>query len=680
MPTYQITGPDGKSYRITGDNPEGAFQALQQHLGSNQQAQEADPRDSFMGKVDSAMRGAADTLSFGLADEIAAGGDALLNPILGTGQEGGSLSERYAKNLEAQRGVDKADSEDRFGYRLGGQLAGGVAGGLGLAKAGLSPTAAAIERGAGLGRVAAVSAGEGAALGAAQGFGSGEGLEDRAKQAGIGFTLGAGIGGATPLAVSALQKAGSMAAAPALAPFFPDAYANKALAEALRRSGKSAEEIAAALEAARVDGQDMFNVADAMGNAGQRMLSGVTRTPNDARQIIAEALIGRQMDQGRRVAASLQDASGTPWTASKYEDVLKGLRSAEADKLYAPVRADTSAIDVSPAVDVANKAISPTAEVLANAKGAVPTDLAVRSGVEAGEASIRDPIRQAMKEARSYLASDTLTVTNVDKAFRAKTNIDQMIASAAEQGRGGVVDALTPMRDALDDALANTSKEYAAARDAYRAASQNIDAIGAGREMARPRTRVADNLDRFASMTPEQQQAARVGYFDPAIGRAENTVGSMTNSARPFISDSARRELPVMAAPGEGARLMNRLGREQRMFETTAAALGGSKTADNLADLADVGRFDPSVIMKLGRGDFVGAVMDGIRMAGKTATGAPPSVVKKIGEALMQTDPQAAKDLLSGGLKKLSRTDQLKAQIAAALISGGSAGAGRLAP
>src|SRR5687767_13320687 len=53
-----------------------------------------DQRDNGAGKIDTFMRGAADTLSFGLADEIAAGGDALFNPIFGTGQDGGSLSER----------------------------------------------------------------------------------------------------------------------------------------------------------------------------------------------------------------------------------------------------------------------------------------------------------------------------------------------------------------------------------------------------------------------------------------------------------------------------------------------------------------------------------------------------------------------------------------------------------
>ena len=34
MPTFQITGPDGKQYRVSGENAEGALSALQQHVGA----------------------------------------------------------------------------------------------------------------------------------------------------------------------------------------------------------------------------------------------------------------------------------------------------------------------------------------------------------------------------------------------------------------------------------------------------------------------------------------------------------------------------------------------------------------------------------------------------------------------------------------------------------------------
>ena len=71
MATFKITGPDGKVYRVTGDNAEGALSALQQHLGASaapaptaqpdspvvataktDTGQQADPRDNVLGKID----------------------------------------------------------------------------------------------------------------------------------------------------------------------------------------------------------------------------------------------------------------------------------------------------------------------------------------------------------------------------------------------------------------------------------------------------------------------------------------------------------------------------------------------------------------------------------------------------------------------------------------------------
>lgn len=115
--------------------------------------------------IDAFARGAADVVSLGLADEIAAGGDTLFN--------GGS----YGENLYRQRGIDRYDQENNFGSRLTGQLAGGL----------LLPTFGA----RGVGQNALVGTG----YGAGYGFGSGEGdLADRGGNALIGGTIGGGIG------------------------------------------------------------------------------------------------------------------------------------------------------------------------------------------------------------------------------------------------------------------------------------------------------------------------------------------------------------------------------------------------------------------------------------------------------------------------------------------------------
>lgn len=673
MATFQITGPDGKKYRVTGENAEGAFQALQQHLAGGESPAAATPaatdtRDSLLGKIDAGVRGAADMLSLGFADEIAAG--------LGTGF--GLLGD-YDEELARQRGIDESDAENRFGYRLGGQLAGGLTGGVGLARNGLSMGANAISAGQGLGRAALGSAADGAILGGLQGAGSGEGAGGRALNAAMGSAFGTALGGSAPYAIAGAQAAARPVLSPIMARLRPDQYAKQALGEGVRRSGMSTDDIANSLLRAQADDQSMFTVADAMGHSGQRMLSTVARNPNDMRQTVVDALTGRQMDQGRRVAAALQDASGSPLTAAQYRTLLEQSRGAEAAKNFAPVKTDIAPINVSDAVRIANKSISPAADNLAAARR-TPTDIAARRSVEAGEASIRDPIRQAMKEARSYLASDNLTVTNVEKAFRAKTNIDQMIATATERGQGGLVAELVPMQNALDEALAKTSSQYARARDAYRVASQNIDAIDTGRQMAMPRSRLEDNMNTFGALPSEAaQRSARVGYFDPLITQAENRAGQMSNNARSLLSPRMRDELPVMAAPGRGPQLMDRVAREQRMFETANAALGGSKTADNLADAAEMSKFDPGVMMNLLRGRPVAAAVDAVVKMANEAKGMPPSVMERIAKSLLETNPQMAREMLRQGVSDAARRDGRRALANAILVNMSSAATGRLA-
>lgn len=117
--------------------------------------------------IDAAVRGAADTATFGFADEIAAGAGALTG--IG-GQQG-----NYEGNLELQRGIDEQDGINNPNARLAGQFAGAVA------NPGLSS------------RTVLQAAAKGAGAGGLYGYGSGEGgIENRRDSA----MWGAGVGGA----------------------------------------------------------------------------------------------------------------------------------------------------------------------------------------------------------------------------------------------------------------------------------------------------------------------------------------------------------------------------------------------------------------------------------------------------------------------------------------------------
>jgi hypothetical protein len=489
MPTFQITGQDGKKYRITGETPEGAFAALKGHLS------QSDPRNSLMGKVDTFMRGAADTMSFGLADELAAGGDALFNPIFGTGQDGGSIGDRYDANLAAQRKTDSDDARERTATRLMGQITGGVTSGVGMAKNGLSLTANAIDKGAGLGRVAAVSAGEGALMGAAQGAGSGEGVDGRLASAGQGLLVGAGMGLVTPLAVAGGTKALKTAVAPIAARLRPESYARDALGQGLRRSGKTPDQIADIMQAAIEDGQSGYAVADAMGHAGQRLASTAARNPSEERQRLVEFLNRRQSGQGERLSNAMAEAFDGFETAAQRKTSLTDLRDTTANKNYEVARRGSGAVDLSGVIQSVDDHVRPGVQQMVS-----PNDNIAADGVE-----------KALTGYRARMTDGKSVLTDFDRTLTLKKDVSDAVVKAQRPGEGNKARALGMLASQLDAALEDASPAYRQANDMFKRQSETIDAVDAGTAAASGRIRAEDNIASFGAMPVEDKSAFPAG-------------------------------------------------------------------------------------------------------------------------------------------------------------------------
>jgi hypothetical protein len=643
MSKFHITAPDGSEYEVEGENQEGALQALQQHLGQQSAAAPDDSaRNSLFGKVDTAMRGAADTLSFGLDNNIAAAGDALFNPIFGTGKDGGSFSERYDKDLAQQRGIDQADHDNRFGYRLGGQVAGGLAQGVGLAKNGLSLGAKALEAQKGLMKVAGASALDGAGLGAAQGFGSGEGgFDNRLDNAGIGAATGAALGGVAPYLMAGLGGVAKSAIGTVGARFNPQPYADDALSTMLRRSGMSVNDITKAVSEARADGQDMFNVADAMGYQGRRALSTIVRNPNDARQGTVEQLMRRQTGQGDRLANTLAEGFDASDTAAQRATSLRQARDQAAELNYGAARHNAGPVDLAPVIKHIDDILRPGVQQL----------------VDPADNLARDSIERSLIGYRARMTDGNSVLTDFNRALNLKQDISDASTVGGNKGR-----ILGQLNGKLDSALENASPAYRAANDIYKHQSKVIEAIEAGQKAASPRMRAADSIDTFSGLGKDGQSAFRSGYADPHIARIEAASASpMTNKARPLISEKTSQEFPAFANPEKAGEMGRRINREQKMFETMNEALGGSKTANNFADAADMGNFDPEIISKLTRGNWkeaafaqLGKMID----PNKTATRA---VSDKLAQVLLETDPEKIPDAFKGMLARAKEAAHQKA-------------------
>ena len=594
-----------------------------------------------VGKGQSFGLGAADFTTFGFGDELASYPGSLIS---------GKPREQV---LAEMRAMQSSAQEQNPGSYLAGQVGGGVAQAVGTGGAGFGMNA--LRSGAGLGRVAAGTAADGAIYGAAQGAGGGRDLQSRAVGAGLGGVTGLAVGAGAPYAVAGVQAAARPLIAPVMSRIRPQGYAERALADGLRRAGHTPDQIADALQRARADGQDMFNVADAMGHSGQRMLSTVARNPNEMRQPVIDQLTQRQMGQGERLSNTLAEGFGAPDTAAQRAASLKARRTADADANYGAARSSAGFVNLNGALKKVD-------------------DLLGRDPILGETALSTGPLGARLKALRDRMQKDGEQLVDFNRVLDLKSDMYQQMK------RNPAVSAdLRPVYDMLDKALEGASTGYRKANDTFRTQSGVMEAVDTGRGAASGRVRAADNIPTFNAMSPEGQNAFRAGYVDPLIARVESSAAApTTNKARPLITDKTGQEFPAFAVPGRGDQMGRRIAREQRMFETANTALGGSKTADNLADAAEMAKFDPGVIMNLVQGRPVKAAIDAVARLVKELQGMSPGVVERLARMLLETSPQVARGMLIGAGTRQAAADGRRALANAILRNMGGVGGARL--
>jgi hypothetical protein len=627
----------------------GASSPPDQSQPSQQPASSAGSEPGAAGTLDAFGRGITNAVTAGFADEIGAAADYAGSHILPWRDP-----KTFDQALSDTRGSDNAVAAEHPVANIAGNVTGAVGMGAGLARAGLSPTANAIARGAGLGGVAAASAGEGAALGAINGFGSGQdGFLNRLAGAGVGGGAGLAIGAAAPYVVAGGGSFLQSLAAPVLSRLNPEPAANRAIGAALQRSGKTPGQIADMLQFAADDGQDGYAVADALGHSGQRMLSSVARTPNGARQEVVDQLLSRQMGQGDRLSNALAEGFSAPDTAAQRTTALTAARTADANRNYGAARQAAGAVNVSPILDTIDQTLSPGVNRIASPRDNIGYDT----------------IEGALARVRGMLSDGNSQVTDFNTLFRAKLDLDDMIQRAEGQGAGNRAFALGQVQRQVDRALAAASPEYRNANDTFARQSGVIDAVDAGRAATSGRTRAGDNIASFNGMTPDQQGAFRAGYADPLISRIESaSAAPTTNKARMLNTPKFQQEFPAFAAPGQADQLGRRVGREQRMFETVNQAIGGSRTADNLADMDEIRNFDPAVLTNLFKGNWKTAALQAVTKVLNEGKGMPPAVIERVGRSLMETDPVSAGRLLTVANSK-AMSDTAKRGMATVILN-----------
>lgn len=395
-------------------------------------------------------------------------------------------------------------------------------------------------------------------------------------------------------------------------------------------------QVADAIAGATAEGQPMFTVADALGNAGQRGLSTVARAPGQGRTDVVNFLEGRQGGQGGRVANALAEGFDAPQTAEQTRTRLTTARDTAADRDYGAVRADAGPVDLSAVVNRIDETLRPGVNRVARPR----TNIA------------DDSVESALQRVRDRLTDDRSTLTEFQAIQRARGDLSDTIERARRAGEGNKARLLGQVLREMDTAMENASAGHRAANRAFAGSSRAIEAIDEGRTAAQ-RGRSEDVVRDFAGRPADQQAPFRTGYVDPLIEQAQGGAFG-ANKARPLTSDAFGAESRAMVP---GAPMMGRrLGRENTMFETRRQATGGSQTADNLADAAGAG-LDPALVANAIMGNHRGVARGLLNAGTNMLTGNTPAVRAEIARILLMRGDTATPAHIRQTLEELHRAE-----------------------
>lgn len=640
----EVELPDGRIVEINTTDQNVAAQAAQKFLASD--TPKADKYQQAAIDEQKQMKAAGIDTGAGLTRRLAHGATlGADNTILAAATTPLEMLKRgtfnpiegynYAKSREDQIMGDARKNTGALGTAA--EILGGGVSGAGLASGGLT-AARFLAPEAGLLARSGASAADAAGLGAFTGAMEGNGLAERGTNALKGGLLGGALGGATPGALALGGAALSPVISNIRARVNPEGFARSQVARGVSESGMTPQQITDSVRQAAGEGQGMFTVADAMGNAGQRMLSTTARAPGQARTDVVNFLDNRQAGQGRRISSALAEGFDSPQTAAQTEARLTAQRTADADRAYSSVRNDANRVDVTPAINNLDRVIGTRpGQVLTPANDSIE---AILTPYRQRLARVNPDDFEAVQRIRGDMADAAQTAMQGGQGNRAR-----LIGSAVRQ---------------LDAAMENASNGYRAANAQFAQTSRDINAVQSGRQAAM-RGRTEDIIPEFQAQSPQGQGAYRAGYADPLIQQAQGAAFG-ANKARPLINDAFQAEAGAMA-PGNPL-MQRRIGREDTMFQTRNAATGNSKTAENLADDAAMGAAPAlSLVGQVVSGNWSGALRTALAAGSNALSGNTPEVRQEVARLLMtrgqNANPQAFQRMIDDTIRQIQQVQRL---------------------
>lgn len=539
-------------------------------------------RNGPLGFMDNMGRRLAGGASFGFADEIAAGMDALTHPLLGRGSSAPTIGERYDANLQGERGIDRAFERRAPVLSAVGDVTGMIGGTIAaplLAPgkvAGMIPAPTSM-----LGKMA-LGGTAGGAVGAVESFGTGEGgFTNRAENAATHGAIGAGTGALIPPMLAGVGKL----AGPVLDKLGLRNADKAALNQTLRafeRDGISPEDALVKLREWRAAGSKPEALVDLGGENVRALASTAANLPGKSRQAAMDLVELRKGGASERVGGDMARAISPSTNYSGTIDELMASRRRAADPLYEKMRQAPTYWD--PELEALMKRPS-MKDAWAKAQR-----LAAEEGVDLPKVWKLDEKTGEMirtGESRPDWASWDYIKRGLDEVIEGHKD---QFGKMTDTGRTS-----TGTRKALLDILDAANPDYKAARAAYSGPSQSIDAMKLGRSI------LSEDADitakKIAALDPGDKEFFRAGVVKAIQDKVENTIDGRNVVASFFNKPALRNKLAAaFDSPEEFKRFEALMKREMDMATTNnmITPRGNSATFRHGANAEDM-KTDPHV-------------------------------------------------------------------------------------
>lgn len=523
-------------------------------------------------KADAAVRGAADMLTLGFADEIAAGVEAVPAFIKGGAP---AYGEEFSKRLDAQQASDQADRVDVPVSRGAGQVAGFV-GGLGLGALAnsavrLPQVAASANPLLGGAANAGYAAAEGAALGGLAAAGNADGdIPARARAAVPGAVVGGVLGGTLSPALGAAQAG-------------VRSLMRRGADPVARTSNILAGRIDAPAARARTNILMEAGAEPSLVNVAGEQTKGYVRAAasrmTPARDVVQQRADAARLNLPDRIGLQARrNISDDPRNPEQVVADMTAARDAAATRNYAQV---DELVTVPDAVK----------DMLSDASGRQIIARARADAIENQDWMRQAELDQLLRETQNgqlpRISASTIDRLVISARERAGTFAEQgmRLRARGAMARRGQLDAT------LDDVEA-----LAPARADYAAQSRNIDAAEAGSDFLR-----AGSADEFAG----------------AMGAASDLTGARA-TARRAVERAVGEN--VSAAPGVARRIAD--APEQQMRNTSMLGPEGAERlqagmraeANVVQDLVDIApRTGSQTQNKTADQETIGGIAEAVR-------------------------------------------------------------------